>query len=75
MAAHKLSRGACAALQEIDPLLKWADVDEEGLVKFLVGEKNFSEDRVRKTVAKIKAAKGKVRWERRRRRRKRRRRN
>ncbi|KAF5842041.1 PIN domain-like protein [Dunaliella salina] len=42
------------------PPLKWSDVDEDKLVAFLVGEKNFSEDRVRKTVQRIKAAKGKA---------------
>jgi flap endonuclease-1 len=47
-------------LQEIPPL-KWTDIDEEKLVEFLVGEKNFSEDRVRKTAKKIKDCKGKVR--------------
>ncbi|KAJ9526969.1 hypothetical protein QJQ45_025326 [Haematococcus lacustris] len=45
---------------ETIPPLKWSEPDEEGLVAFLVGEKNFSEDRVRKTVAKIKASKGKA---------------
>lgn len=41
------------------PALKWGDVDTDGLVKFLVEEKNFSEDRVRKTAEKLKAARGK----------------
>jgi hypothetical protein len=46
--------------QELASGIKWGDPDEEGLVAFLVSEKNFSEDRVRKAVARIKGAKGKV---------------
>jgi len=34
--------------------LKWTEPDEEALVQFLVKEKNFSEDRVRSGVAKLK---------------------
>mmetsp|Transcript_12685 Transcript_12685/g.22442 ORF Transcript_12685/g.22442 Transcript_12685/m.22442 type:complete len:396 (+) Transcript_12685:78-1265(+) len=45
--------------QDIPPL-KWNDPDEEGLVQFLVNEKSFAEDRVRKVVARIRAAKGKA---------------
>jgi GTP cyclohydrolase FolE2 len=33
------------------------DPDEEGLVKFLCGEKNFNEDRVRKAVQKLRKSK------------------
>ncbi|XP_015919660.1 flap endonuclease 1 isoform X2 [Parasteatoda tepidariorum] len=33
--------------------LKWNDPDEEGLIKFLCGEKNFSEDRVKNGVKKL----------------------
>ena len=39
--------------------LKWTAPDDEGVVAFLCGEKSFNEDRVRKTLAKLKAAKGK----------------
>lgn len=42
------------------PPLKWSAPDEEGLVAFLVGEKNFNEDRVRKAAQKIVASKGKA---------------
>ena len=42
------------------PEFKWTDPDEEGLVQFLVREKTFNEDRVRKAVEKIRAAKGKA---------------
>mmetsp|Transcript_37708 Transcript_37708/g.83993 ORF Transcript_37708/g.83993 Transcript_37708/m.83993 type:complete len:395 (+) Transcript_37708:131-1315(+) len=42
------------------PPLKWGLPDEEGLVTFLVGEKNFSEDRVRKAVQRVVANKGKA---------------
>jgi hypothetical protein len=41
------------------PTLKWVAADEEGLVKFLVGEKSFNEDRIRKAVQRINAAKSK----------------
>lgn len=41
------------------PPLKWVAADEEGLVAFLVGEKSFNEDRVRKAVQRINAAKSK----------------
>lgn len=51
---------AAPRLQSLPPL-KWSDPDEAGLVDFLVGRMNFSEDRVRKTVGRIKGAKGKVR--------------
>jgi flap endonuclease-1 len=39
--------------------LKWTAPDEEGIVAFLVGEKQFGEERVRNTLKKLKAAKGK----------------
>ena len=42
------------------PEFKWTPPDEEGLVAFLVGEKTFAEDRVRKAIEKIKASKGKA---------------
>lgn len=42
------------------PPLKWSLPDEEGLIAFLVGEKNFSEERVRSTVKKIINARGKA---------------
>eukprot|EP00457_Paulinella_chromatophora_P006083 gb/GEZN01006101.1/.p1 GENE.gb/GEZN01006101.1/~~gb/GEZN01006101.1/.p1 ORF type:complete len:395 (-),score=68.06 gb/GEZN01006101.1/:473-1657(-) len=38
--------------------LKWGVPDEEGLVKFLVVDKGFAEDRVRSGIAKIKKSKG-----------------
>ena len=41
------------------PALKWLPADEEGLVSFLVGEKNFNEDRVRKQIQKMASTKGK----------------
>lgn len=37
--------------EEID--LKWTDPDEEGLVKFMCGDRQFSEDRVRSGAKKI----------------------
>ncbi|EFJ45423.1 nuclease, Rad2 family [Volvox carteri f. nagariensis] len=42
------------------PQLKWSSPDEEGLVQFLVNEKNFSEQRVRAAVSRIKQHKGKA---------------
>lgn len=33
--------------------LKWTDPDVEGIVQFLVNEKNFGEDRVRNTLKKL----------------------
>lgn len=44
---------------ETVPALKWGDCDEEGLVSYLVGEKNFSEERVRSAIRKLNANKGK----------------
>lgn len=41
------------------PKMVWGPPDVEGLVKFLVEEKGFSEDRVRKAAAKVGASKGK----------------
>jgi flap endonuclease-1 len=38
--------------------LKWNEPDEEGIVAYLVGEKNFNEDRVRSTVKRMKKARG-----------------
>ncbi|KAK9804920.1 hypothetical protein WJX72_012073 [[Myrmecia] bisecta] len=39
--------------------LKWSPPDLEGIVKFLVEEKNFNEDRVRKAVDRINASRSK----------------
>lgn len=36
--------------------LKWSDPDEEGLVKFLCGDRGFSEDRVRNGSKKLNKA-------------------
>ena len=44
---------------EAVPALKWGECDEEALVTYLVGEKNFSEDRVRSAIRKLNANKGK----------------
>lgn len=41
------------------PQLKWNPADEEGIVKFLVEERNFNESRVRGVVKKINADRGK----------------
>lgn len=44
---------------DVAGLLKWTAPDEEGLVEFLVKEKQFEEKRVRSAVARINASKGK----------------
>ncbi len=44
--------GLCDVVQ-----LKWVDPDEEGIVQFLVREKNFNEDRVRSAIAKLRKSK------------------
>ncbi|XP_022344377.2 flap endonuclease 1-like [Crassostrea virginica] len=41
--------------EELD--LKWAEPDEEGLVTFMVNQKNFSEDRIRNGIKKLLKAK------------------
>ncbi len=39
--------------------MKWGPPDEDGLVQFLVQEKGFNEDRVRKVVERIRGSRGK----------------
>lgn len=36
-----------------DVTLEWSDPDEDGLIKFLVEEKNFSEQRIRSGIEKL----------------------
>ncbi|CAG9764399.1 unnamed protein product [Ceutorhynchus assimilis] len=38
--------------------LKWSEPDEEGMVKFLCGHRQFSEDRVRNGIKKLQKARG-----------------
>lgn len=38
--------------------LKWSDPDEEGLVKYLCGEKQFNEERIRNGAKKLMKARG-----------------
>lgn len=38
--------------------MKWNDPDEEGLVKYLCGDKQFNEDRVRNGAKKLMKARG-----------------
>lgn len=38
--------------------MKWNDPDEEGLVKYLCGDKQFNEERVRNGVKKLMKARG-----------------
>ncbi|KAF0971964.1 hypothetical protein FDP41_009660 [Naegleria fowleri] len=44
---------------EIADQLKWTEPDEEGLIQFLVKEKQFDEERVRGYIKRIKASRGK----------------
>ena len=39
--------------------LKWGAPDEEGLIKFMCGEKGFNEDRIRSGLVKLKKARKK----------------
>ena len=39
--------------------LKWTDPDEAGLIKYLCEEKQFTEERVKKAIERLKATKGK----------------
>lgn len=39
--------------------MKWTPADEEGIIKFLVADRNFNEARVRQVVKKINADRGK----------------
>jgi flap endonuclease-1 len=45
---------------QLDPPPKWTGPDVDGLVSFLCGEKGFSEDRVRKALTRLDAAKAKA---------------
>jgi len=42
------------------PEFKWSAPDEEGLVQFLVRDRQFNEDRVKKVIERIKSARGKA---------------
>jgi len=46
--------------KEALPEIKWRKINVEGLVEFLVGEKGFSEDRVRRGAERAMAARGKI---------------
>ncbi|KAI7845959.1 hypothetical protein COHA_000505 [Chlorella ohadii] len=45
---------------EAIPALKWSAPDKDGVIQFLVHEKSFNEERVRKALDRIAAAKGKA---------------
>lgn len=62
--AERVSLGAGPAEpkvlgEEEVPAMKWGAPDTEGLVKFLVEEKSFNEDRVRRAVERINSSRGK----------------
>ncbi|KAL0205181.1 hypothetical protein P9112_000488 [Eukaryota sp. TZLM1-RC] len=44
--------------EEAKPLIKWKGPDEEGMLKWLVEEKGFQEDRVKKVIDRLKKARG-----------------
>ena len=53
---HELAANAAAACHirlHVDYTLAWKEPDVEGIVNFLVREKDFSEDRVRKSLEKM----------------------
>lgn len=57
--ARKLFKEPDVLKQEDAPVLKWTSPDVEGLIKFLVEEKSFNEQRVRSAIDRIVASKGK----------------
>mmetsp|Transcript_8460 Transcript_8460/g.25346 ORF Transcript_8460/g.25346 Transcript_8460/m.25346 type:complete len:388 (+) Transcript_8460:369-1532(+) len=57
--ARRLFKEPVVLKEEEVPKMVWGNPDVEGLVKFLVEEKGFNEDRVRKAASKISASKGK----------------
>lgn len=57
--ARKLFKEPLVSDESQQPELKWAAPDEEGLIKFLVTENGFNQDRITKAIEKIKAAKNK----------------
>jgi flap endonuclease-1 len=44
-----------------DYVIEWKEPDVEALIRFIVGERDFSEDRVRKTLEKMQAGAKKIR--------------
>ena len=59
-AARELFKNPEVLKGESIPEIKWTKPDEEGLVDFLVREKNFDEVRVRAALKRIEGAKGKA---------------
>lgn len=57
--ARELFKNPEVLKKEELPALKWAPIDAEPLVDYLVKEKNFSEERVRRAVSRANASKGK----------------
>ncbi|KAK9109586.1 hypothetical protein Sjap_017646 [Stephania japonica] len=57
--ARRLFKEPFVAVDDQQPEIKWTAPDEEGLIKFLVNENGFNNDRVTKAIEKIKAAKTK----------------
>ncbi len=59
-AARELFKNPEVLKGDAIPEIKWTKPDEEGLVDFLVREKNFDEARVRAALKRIEAARGKA---------------
>ena len=65
LAGFKTDTGSChhaepqVMRKDEIPAMKWGSPDEAGLVTFLVTEKGFNEDRVRKVAERIRGSKGK----------------
>ncbi|KAK9084466.1 hypothetical protein Scep_030937 [Stephania cephalantha] len=57
--ARRLFKEPFVGVDDQQPEIKWTAPDEEGLIKFLVNENGFNNDRVTKAIEKIKAAKTK----------------
>ncbi|KAK9818555.1 hypothetical protein WJX74_006900 [Apatococcus lobatus] len=57
--ARKLFKEPSVLTGDQLPKMTWNAPDEAGLVQFLVEEKSFSEDRIRKAIERIKASHGK----------------
>ena len=57
--AREMFKNPEVTIKDELPELKWTKVDVEALVEFLVTEKSFSEDRVRRAAERANASRGK----------------
>eukprot|EP01024_Parvocaulis_polyphysoides_P033924 TRINITY_DN3005_c0_g4_i1.p1 TRINITY_DN3005_c0_g4~~TRINITY_DN3005_c0_g4_i1.p1 ORF type:complete len:245 (+),score=34.12 TRINITY_DN3005_c0_g4_i1:116-850(+) len=63
-AREQFQKPNVANAEDFKEQLKWRQPQEDQLVEFLVNEKSFNEDRVRKTIEKIKSTSGKAKQQR-----------